>query len=110
MLKLDKLLNFYTETGLEAIERLRFLASFPLPGTGQREGGEKTQPFNRFASHPVNVIDPLSPPNLKHVPKVVQHTWPFPSEVPLLESLIPSQTSAWDMHVLSFFRSPFLRD
>ena len=26
-----------TETGLEAIERLRFLASFPLPGTGKRE-------------------------------------------------------------------------
>ena len=42
-----------TETGLEAIERLHFLASFPLPGTGKREGGEKTQPFNRFASHPV---------------------------------------------------------
>ena len=41
-----------TETGLEAIERLRFLASFPLPGTGKREGGEKTQPFNCFASHP----------------------------------------------------------
>ena len=37
--------------GLEAIERLRFLA--PAPGTGTREGGEKMQPFNRFASHTV---------------------------------------------------------
>ena len=42
-----------TEMGLEAIERLRFLASFPLLGTGKREGGKKTQPFNRFASHTV---------------------------------------------------------
>ena len=44
-----------TETGMEAIERLRFLASFPLPGTGKRAGGEKMQPFNRFASHPVTL-------------------------------------------------------
>ena len=36
--------------GSEAIERLRFLASFRLAGTGQREGGEKTQPFNHFQS------------------------------------------------------------
>ena len=43
----------YTETGLEAIERLHFLASFPPSGTGKREEGEKTQPFNCFASHPV---------------------------------------------------------
>ena len=35
-------------TGLEVIERLHFLASLPLAGTGQRQGGEKTQPFNRF--------------------------------------------------------------
>ena len=35
----------------DGIERLRFLASFHLPG--KREGGEKTQPFNRFVSHPV---------------------------------------------------------
>ena len=42
-----------TETGLEAVERLCFLASFPLPGTGKREGGKKTQPFNRFACNPV---------------------------------------------------------
>ena len=26
-------------------------ASFPLPGTGKREGGEKTQPLQRFMSH-----------------------------------------------------------
>ena len=36
---------------MEAIERLRFL----VPGTVEREGGEKTQPFNRFPSHPVNL-------------------------------------------------------
>ena len=48
--------RLHTETGLEAIERLRFLASFPLPGTGKREGGEKIQPFNRFASHPVIIL------------------------------------------------------
>ena len=36
--------------GSEAIERLRFLASLPLAGTGQMEGGEKTQPFYCFQS------------------------------------------------------------
>ena len=36
--------------GSEAIERLRFLASLPLAGTGRSEAGEKTQPFNRFQS------------------------------------------------------------
>ena len=35
---------------MEAIEGLRFLASLPLAGTGRTEGGEKTQPFNRFHS------------------------------------------------------------
>ena len=30
-----------------------FSPSFPLPGTGKREGGEKTQPFNRF--HPISL-------------------------------------------------------
>ena len=40
-----------TETGSEAIERLRFLASFPLADTGKREEGEKTQPFNRSPPH-----------------------------------------------------------
>ena len=38
--------------GMDPIERLRFLA----PGTGAREGGEKTQPFNRFPSHCVTVL------------------------------------------------------
>ena len=37
---------------MDPIERLRFLA----PGTGAREGGEKTQPFNRFPSHRVTVL------------------------------------------------------
>ena len=36
--------------GSDAIERLHFVASLPLASTGQREGGEKTQPFNRFQS------------------------------------------------------------
>ena len=35
---------------MEAIEGLRFLASLPLAGIGRTEGGEKTQPFNRFHS------------------------------------------------------------
>ena len=52
-------MNVYetTETGLEAMERLRFLAPFPLPGTSkrEREEDEKTQPFNRFASNPVTI-------------------------------------------------------
>ena len=34
--------------GWEAIERLRFLASLCLAGTGQRERGKKRQPFNCF--------------------------------------------------------------
>ena len=50
-----------TETGFEAIERLRFLTSFPPPGTCKREGGEKTQPFNCFASHPVRLSSLLLP-------------------------------------------------
>ena len=33
---------------MEAIEGLRFFASFGPPGTGKRKGGEKTQPFDRF--------------------------------------------------------------
>ena len=35
---------------MEAIEGLRFLASLPLASTGRTEGGQKTQPFNRFHS------------------------------------------------------------
>ena len=40
---------------MEAFEGLRFLASFGPPDTGKRKGGEKTQPFNHFHSHPGNV-------------------------------------------------------
>ena len=32
----------YKQTGIEAIERLCFLASFGPPGTGKRKGGKKT--------------------------------------------------------------------
>ena len=46
--------------GSEAIERLRFLTSLPLAGTGQREGGEKTQPFNRFQSRLGITLVPLN--------------------------------------------------
>ena len=51
---------------MEAIERLRFLASFGPPSTGKRKGGKKTQPFNRFHSHPGNyfVEDFVSIPRL----------------------------------------------
>ena len=52
--KLSKMCKTEISTGLgmEAIEGLRFLASLPLAGTGhgRTEGGEKTQPFNRFHS------------------------------------------------------------
>ena len=41
------------QPGMEAIERLRFLAS---PPRGGREG-EKTQPFNRFPSHRVSCCE-----------------------------------------------------
>ena len=57
----------HDEMGWEVTERLSFLASLPLAGTGQREGGEKTQPFNRiqprlgtvrmYTWHQCNVID-----------------------------------------------------
>ena len=43
----------HKQTGMDVIERLRFLA----PGTGEREGGKKTQPFNCFPSHRVRVND-----------------------------------------------------
>ena len=44
------------QTGMEAMEGLHFLASFGPPGTGKRKGGEKTQPFNRFHSHPSSTL------------------------------------------------------
>ena len=40
------------QTGMEVIERLRFLASFGPPSTDERKEGKKMQPFNRFHSHP----------------------------------------------------------
>ena len=39
--------------GWEAIERLRFLASLPLAGTGQREGGGFMVAIPHFKSQPV---------------------------------------------------------
>ena len=39
-------------------------ASFPWPGTGKREGGEKTKPFNRFAFHPVTYVKFGIPSNI----------------------------------------------
>ena len=46
------LINMWDNNGVESevIERLRFIASLALAGTGQRKGGEKMQPFNRFQS------------------------------------------------------------
>ena len=52
-----------TGVGMEMIEGLHFLASLSLAGNGRTEGGEKTQPFNRFHSclfrlfhsHPYNI-------------------------------------------------------
>ena len=40
------------QTGMEAIERLRFFTYFGPPSTGKMKGGEKTQPFNRIHFHP----------------------------------------------------------
>ena len=58
-------INEANEMGWEAIERLRFLASLPLAGNGQREGGEKTKPFNRFQSRlGTNKHAPLHPTQL----------------------------------------------
>ena len=48
----------YKQTGMEAIEGLRFLASFDPLGTGKRKRGEKTQPFHRFHSYPGKSILP----------------------------------------------------
>ena len=46
---------------MDPIERVRFLA----PGTGAREGGEKTQPFKCFPSH--RVINNLTLSLKKHI-------------------------------------------
>ena len=67
----DFLLHNCKQTGMEAIERLRFLASFGPPGTGKKKGGKKMQPFNRFHSHPGNTDH-----NLYSVTLVVWHKVP----------------------------------
>ena len=41
--------------GREALEGLRFLASLPFAGTGQREGGGFSCINKRIISHPVKV-------------------------------------------------------
>ena len=62
MMHVENALIVFTEmvqpkqTGMEAIERLRFLASFGPPSTGKRKRGEKTQPFNRFHSTPGTLL------------------------------------------------------
>ena len=42
--------NLTNSLGMEAFERLGFLASFGPHGTGRTEGGEKTQPFKLIPS------------------------------------------------------------
>ena len=44
---------YCTQMGLEALEGLRFLASLPLAGTGQREGGGFSCINKRIISYPV---------------------------------------------------------
>ena len=71
------------QTGMDPIEKLHFLA----PGTGAREGGGKTQPFNRFSSHRVKgktvaegSVGPLSICFFAHlVSPLCQSLTPFPS-------------------------------
>ena len=53
--------------GSEAIEWLRFLASLSLAGTRRKEGGEKTQHFNRFQSR---LGMSVFPPHVSHYPIV----------------------------------------
>ena len=43
--------------GREVMEGLRFLASLPLAGTGQREGGGFSCTNKRIISHPVIYIE-----------------------------------------------------
>ena len=45
-----------TQMGREALEGFRFLASLPLAGTGQREGGGFSCINKRIISHPVTLI------------------------------------------------------
>ena len=55
-LKRAKSLHFLCQTFCNGLGNDLFVdaaesASFPLPGTGKREGGEKTQPLHHFPSH-----------------------------------------------------------
>ena len=44
-----------TQLGREVMEGLRFLASLPLAGTGQREGGRFSCINKRISSHPITL-------------------------------------------------------
>ena len=57
---------------MEAIEGLHFLASLPLAGTGWTEGGEKTQPFNRFHSRLFKDM-----PVVQHLHMAAEFIWPI---------------------------------
>ena len=48
--------SIHNETGLEVIERLRFLASLPLAGTRQREGDGVRVAIPHFKSQPVEIL------------------------------------------------------
>ena len=48
-----------THMGREVVEGLRFLASLPLAGTGQREGGGFSCINKRIISHPVKSLGGL---------------------------------------------------
>ena len=89
---------------MEAFEGLRFLASFGPPGTGKNKGGKKTQPFNRFQSHPgimpsmSNSPDPNFTSHVHSISlkKSLQRVqWPYfryPMEVQLQQFLLEIQS------------------
>ena len=54
--------------GREVIDGLCFLASLPLAGTGQREGGEFSCINKRINSHPVSAIALLFLPWVAFLP------------------------------------------
>ena len=66
----------------EAIERLRFPASLP---SGQREGGEKTQPFNRFQSRLGSLI------NVNKLFEVLTVSTENTAETPTLQDTDPKE-------------------
>ena len=57
--------------GSEAIERLHFIASLPLAGTGQREGGEKRNLL--IASNPFWVAAVSAQRQVEHVKHTLQN-------------------------------------